>query len=73
MSGDIPQLRLMGVSEVATCLGVSVQRVHVLRGRPGFPKPAVVLMCGIIWLAGDIEHYAATRRRTPGRPGKRTE
>lgn len=64
------RIRLMGVGEAAWCLGVTVQRLHVVRQDPDFPSPVAVLRCGIIWRAADIEKYAATRERRPGRKKK---
>lgn len=66
------EIQLMGVGEAVACLGVTWQRLHVLRRQPDFPQPVAVLACGTIWLAEDIKRYAATRNRTPGRPRKRT-
>lgn len=68
------RIRLMGPGEVNAFLGISHQRVLLLRKRPEFPAPAAVLECGPIWLAEDIEAYAVVRNRKPGRPRKnRTE
>lgn len=70
LNDAVKQLRLMGVGEVCARLGVTVQRVHVLRDRPDFPAPVATLRCGVIWRTEDIEKYAARRKRTPGRPRK---
>jgi hypothetical protein len=67
------QLRLMGITEVYTHMSISVQRLHVLRRRPDFPSPLVTLACGPIWRAEDIELYARTRKRTPGREPKQKQ
>jgi hypothetical protein len=63
--------RLMGPAEMAYCLGVSMQYMAVLkRDDPLFPTPIVQLKCSDIWLADDVEVYAATRNRKPGRKKK---
>lgn len=67
------QLRLMGPGEVAASIGVTAQRLGVLRKRPDFPAPHSVLECGEIWLAQDIERYDRERNKTPGRPKKNRE
>lgn len=64
-------VRLMGVGEACRCLGVSYQRLYVLRRRMGFPAPVAELECGVIWLAQDIERYEAVRRKTPGRASRK--
>lgn len=66
-------LRLMGVGEAVACLGVSLQRIQVLRLYPDFPEPVARLLCGDIWLADDMEEYARTRNRRPGRRRKTKE
>ena len=65
--------RLMGVLEAAWCLGVSRQRASQLSYRPDFPLPLAELAMGPVWLADDIEQYAADRDRRSGRPRKETE
>jgi hypothetical protein len=60
----------MGVGEAAWCLGVTTQRLFILRKQPDFPRPIAELNCGPIWRAADIEKYAATRDRRPGRRKK---
>lgn len=60
--------RYMGRTEAATCLGVSTQHLWNIRhGDPAFPQPLATLRCGPIWDADEIEDYAATRNRKPGR------
>lgn len=73
--GERPTLpHLMGPGEVAECLGVSRQFASTLRVQdPKFPAPVLRLYCGEIWLASDIEVYAAARNRKPGRPRKTEE
>ena len=64
------QLRLMGVQEAAVALGVSRQRLHILRKRSDFPVPVADLLCGPVWLAQDIEQYHERRGKRAGRPRK---
>lgn len=61
---------LVGVSEVAELLGVSRQRVHVLRERPEFPAPVAILAAGPIWRRGDLSTFAGGWHRKAGRPRK---
>ncbi|WP_326554581.1 helix-turn-helix transcriptional regulator [Micromonospora sp. NBC_01813] len=52
----------MGTAEVADYLGISRQWADVITGRRDFPEPLAVLKAGRIWLADDVEAYAARRR-----------
>jgi hypothetical protein len=54
------QVRLMGATEAAEAIGVSQTN---LRPLTGLPEPVAVLRCGTIWLADDIEAFAAERRQ----------
>jgi hypothetical protein len=65
-----PFPRLVGVSEVASMLGVSRQRLAILRQRHEFPAPVAELAAGPIWRAGDLSTFASGWRRQPGRPKK---
>lgn len=57
--------------EAANLLGVSRQRVHQLATQhPDFPAPVARLACGSIWLLSDVEDFARTWTRKPGRPPK---
>lgn len=56
------KIRLMGTAEVADYLGISRQWADVITGRRDFPEPLAVLKAGRIWLADDVEAYAARRR-----------
>lgn len=64
---------LVGTAEIADELGVTTQRLHQIRAsdRLGFPEPVTTLTCGKIWVRSDINAWARTWRRKPGRPGKR--
>lgn len=52
---------IMGFQEVATYLGISKQRVSVLRKRPDFPKPLCVLASTPIWDARSVAMYKLQR------------
>jgi prophage regulatory protein len=60
--------QLMGVTEVATKLGISRQRVTQLADSPGFPQPVAVLASGRIWEAGDLDLWLQLDRL--GRSGR---
>lgn len=63
---------LVGVSEVAEMLGVSKQRVSVMRSDESqFPRPLAELRSGPVWATAGIERYAANRAVRPGRPSRR--
>jgi predicted DNA-binding transcriptional regulator AlpA len=61
---------LVGAAEVAQMLNVSRQQVHRLSRREDFPDPVAVLQAGKIWRRRDVERWAATHPRKPGRPEK---
>ncbi|WP_405893492.1 serine/threonine protein kinase [Streptomyces sp. NBC_01527] len=63
-------MRLGGVAEVAKALGVSTQRVAVLRQRASFPDPVAEIAQGPIWNLDVIEAWSSSswRRTRPGRP-----
>lgn len=63
-------MRLGGVSEVAEVLGVSPQRVAVLRQRASFPVPVAEIAQGPIWDLDVIAGWSTSswRRTRPGRP-----
>jgi len=63
-----PGSQLVGVTETAELLGVTRQRLAVLRRRPEFPAPLAELAAGPIWRAGDLSRFAAGWQRKPGRP-----
>jgi predicted DNA-binding transcriptional regulator AlpA len=54
---------LMGITEVASHLGVTTQRVDQLAHREDFPRPVAELAAGRIWERRTIEQWA---RRTRG-------
>jgi eukaryotic-like serine/threonine-protein kinase len=63
-------MRLGGVAEVAAALGVSTQRLAVLRQRESSPAAAAEIAQGPIWDLDAIEAWASSgsRRSRPGRP-----
>jgi len=65
-----PAPRIVGVFEVAQLLGVTKQRLAVLRERSDFPAPIATLAVGPIWREGDLSTFAGGWQRRPGRPRK---
>jgi hypothetical protein len=63
---------ILGLQEVATLLGVTKQRVCALAKRADFPAPAAALAQGKAWHRTDVERFAASWNRKPGRPYKTT-
>ena len=63
--------RYVGVAEVARLLEVSKQRVSQLRDSEDFPEPVAELEAGPVWPAANIEAFARTSLRKPGRPAAR--
>jgi hypothetical protein len=62
-----------GAGEAATLLGVSLQRMHVLRGRADFPATHQLLSVGPVWLVEDVQRYDETRNKRPGPRGRRDD
>ena len=62
--------QLVGVTETAEMLGISRQRLAVLRKRQDFPAPVVELAAGPIWRRRDLSTFAGGWQRSPGRPPK---
>lgn len=60
----------LGVSELASQIGVSRQRVSELRTRADFPGPIAELAAGPVWAASSLKRFLATWERKPGRPLK---
>ncbi len=61
------EIRIVGPAEAAVMIGVSPSRVHVLvRDEPSFPTPIGTLSTGRVWLADEVEEWAAANPR-PGR------
>jgi len=57
--------RLVATREAAQLLGVRPSNfVRDWAARPDFPKPIAALSSGRVWLAADVDRYAA-RRRAP--------
>ncbi len=61
---------LVGLSEIATMLGVSRQRVgQLVRDYDDFPPPVAELASGRIWETAAVQAWANTHPvRPPGRP-----
>jgi len=66
------ELRVVGLAEVAETLGVSKRTASRYAARADFPRPAVVLAMGPIWLLEDVEAWASTTPIALGRPPVRT-
>jgi len=70
---------LVGLSEIATMLGISRQRAgQIVRDYDDFPPPVAELASGRIWETADVEAWAKAHPvRPPGRPagesGKRED
>jgi predicted DNA-binding transcriptional regulator AlpA len=66
-----PELRLLGLTEVAALLGVSKRTASRYTARSDFPKPAAHLAMGPIWLEEDVAKWIrespVQRGRPPGR------
>lgn len=61
--------RLVSVPEIAQILGVSQQRVHqLIASYDDFPAPEAELAVGRIWKRKDVESWARSHPRKPGRP-----
>ena len=62
-------LDLVSVTEIAEILGVSRQRVNqLIRAYDDFPPPEADLAIGRVWRRTQIEDWALTHPRRPGRP-----
>jgi hypothetical protein len=59
---------LVGVSEAATMLGISRQRVTQIADTGSFPPPVADLAAGRIWRRADVALWAQTNSRRGGRP-----
>jgi predicted DNA-binding transcriptional regulator AlpA len=65
---QVPELG--GVTEFAELLGLSRQRAWGISQKPDFPAPIMELAAGPVWLRSQLEHWANTHERKPGRPPK---
>jgi predicted DNA-binding transcriptional regulator AlpA len=61
---------LVGTADIARRLGVTRQRVGQLRQRGDFPAPVARLGLGQLWRWSEVDAWATTWRRRPGRPPK---
>jgi plasmid maintenance system antidote protein VapI len=58
----------VSVAEIAELLGVTRQRVNqLMHEREDFPAPLAELAIGRVWQRKDIESWAKTLPRRPGR------
>lgn len=57
-------MELVGVTEIATLLGVSRQRADQVTRIKGFPKPVSELASGRIWRKRDVERWIEKHRAT---------
>ena len=67
---DQPPETYAGVSEVASLLGVSRQRVAELRAKEGFPAPIAEVSSGPVWKVSSLNLFLRDWARKPGRPRK---
>lgn len=67
---EAPAETYLGVTEVATLLRVSKQRVSELRTSQAFPAPVAELAAGPVWAASSLRRFIQTWERKPGRPRK---
>jgi hypothetical protein len=67
---DPDRLELVGVSEIATTLGISRRRADTLAHRDDFPEPIARLASGPVWTRPSVERFAESWKRKPGRPSK---
>ena len=65
-----PFPELAGMAEIAEMLGISRQRISVLRKRHEFPAPVAILASGPVWRRGDLSTFADGWQRHAGRPRK---
>jgi hypothetical protein len=59
---------VVGVSEIATLIGVTRQRASALARSVGFPAPIAVLRSGPIWTRPSLNHFLESWPRKGGRP-----
>jgi prophage regulatory protein len=55
----------VGLTEIATMLGVSRQYTDRLVRHPDFPAPEAVITAGRIWLRSEVEQWAQQTGRLP--------
>ncbi len=64
---ELPTPEVLGVAEVAKLLGVSRQRLAVIRrDHPSFPKPFAELAATPLWYREAVEEWRMTWARRPG-------
>ncbi|MFF1420960.1 DUF6416 domain-containing protein [Streptomyces sp. NPDC058280] len=66
-------LRLAGIAEAAAIYQADKSQTRRLLARDDAPRPIDTIAAGPIYDREDLEHHAATRTRSPGRPKKDKE
>ena len=65
---DVPA-ELVSLTEIATMLGVSRQRVsQLIETYKDFPRPEADLAVGRVWLKSRVQAWADSHPRRPGQP-----
>jgi hypothetical protein len=59
---------LLGIAEVAACLGTSRARASAVARLPGFPAPVARLAATPVWLAAAVDRFVARWPRQAGWP-----
>lgn len=70
---DSRPLRLAGIAEAAAIYRADKSHTRRLLARDDAPQPIDTIAAGPIYDRDVLEHHAATRTRTPGRPKKEKE
>ena len=65
-----PRTELVIAADIARRLGISPQRVNVLAGGPGFPKPLGKLGRSSVWRWSSVERWARESGRLPAGAAK---
>ena len=65
--------RLVDIPEIARMLGVTRQRAsRIIQTYDDFPPPLAELSIGRVWFSGDVEEWAQSHPRRPGRRPSRS-
>jgi predicted DNA-binding transcriptional regulator AlpA len=67
------RLAVLGLTEVATLLGVSKRTASRYASRDDFPAPAADLAMGPIWFESDVRSWLETKPIRRGRPPRAAE
>jgi len=57
----VDPLQLVGASEAAAIVGITVNALKLARKRGAAPEPIKTLACGPIWTRDQIEEWAAEK------------